>query len=192
MSKISGFRASNWSREVLGGVPEAYLLDHRRCFPLSLDITVLARCRRRHISMIRGPTASTDARIASASPFYPGVQLEHTSMGPILAMLRSSGLPCFYVGGCGGAGLDALSTHAQHALLLGTGRRAARRQRSFVQRGTKQGKVDSDRPFCISNESAAAAQHGQSFRSYSLGLIGSWLSADQQADGPVAARNPRC
>ena len=31
MSKISGFRASNWSREVLGGVPEAYLLDHRRC-----------------------------------------------------------------------------------------------------------------------------------------------------------------
>ena len=30
MSKISGFRASNWSREVLGGVPEAYLSDHRR------------------------------------------------------------------------------------------------------------------------------------------------------------------
>ena len=31
MSKISGFRASNWSREVLGGVPEAYLSDHRGC-----------------------------------------------------------------------------------------------------------------------------------------------------------------
>ena len=84
--------------------------------PLSLHVTVLARCRRRQRSMIRRSTASTDARIASAGPFYPGVQLGSTSMvhlRPILAMLRSFGLPCFYVGGCGGCG--QLLTFASHA-----------------------------------------------------------------------------
>ena len=104
--KISGFRASNWFREVLGGVPEAYLSDHRRC----PSFTACHRaCSMSTPSKVYDPgsTASTDARIASAGPFYPGIQLGSTSMvhlRPILAMLRSSGLPCFYVGGCGGAG----------------------------------------------------------------------------------------
>ena len=71
-------------------VPEAYLTDHRRC-------PSFAGCH----PMIRGSTASTDTRITSAGPFYPGVQLGSTSMvhlRPILAMLRSSGLPCFLLG----------------------------------------------------------------------------------------------
>ena len=96
-SKISGFDTSNWSREVLGGVLEAYLSDHRRCpsFAACHRAFSMSTPSKVYDQRIDG---LNDARPASAGPFYPGVQLGSTSMvhlRPILAMLRSFGLSCF-------------------------------------------------------------------------------------------------